>query len=77
MGFSGHLDPGGVSAPADHIRGPEEVLPSGVGLRSMRHPVHRGGLPGGRGCVAGHLPPVPLSGVHDIYPWEGNHQSYG
>ena len=65
------------SAPVDHIRGPAEVPPVGVGLRATRHPGHRDGLPGDRGCVTVHVPTGPLSGVHGIDPREGNHRCTG
>ena len=48
---------------------PAEVSPAGLVLRATRHPGHRDGLPGGRGFIAGHLPPRPLSGGHGSDPW--------
>ena len=48
-GLRGHLGWGGASTPADHIRGPAEVLLAGVGLRAMCYPGHRDRLSSGRG----------------------------
>ena len=63
---------GGVSAPADRICGPAEFPLLRVGLRVTYHPGHRDGLPGGRGCTAGHLNPGNISGDHCTYLWEGD-----
>ena len=48
-GLGGHLGWGGDSAPADRIRGPEEVPPAVVVLCAALHPGHRDGISGGGG----------------------------
>ena len=76
-GLSCHLGWCGALAPVDCIHGPAEVPPAGVGLRATRNPGHRDGIPDGGGCILGHIPPIPLSGGHVIYTWEGNPLSAG
>ena len=63
-----HLGRGGLSAPADRIHKTVEVPPAEVELCATRHHGHRDGLPGGRGCVVGNLPPGPLLGGHGSDP---------
>ena len=48
-GISGHLGWGGASEPADRMRRPTEVPPTGMSLLATRHPGHSDGLSGGRG----------------------------
>ena len=73
VGIGDNLDWGGASAPADHIRSPAEVPPTGVGLRAARHPRHRDGVSAIGGRDVGHLPPRPISGGHIPDLWEVDH----
>ena len=73
-GFGGHLGWGGMSEPADRLRGPVEVPPAGVGLYAARHPGHRDGVSTSGGQAAGDITPGPLSGGNIPDTWEVDHQ---